>query len=550
MLRFRSPAWYQHESPLALHRRTPPPSHGIQAEQGRRRSLYIGWNAYPLSLFELVPMDVGTALLRQKRSEAHDSGSLWIAEYVSCVKYTVEEHGVDELYDGTIDSYNARISGQVVIIEQERYARKENIQKGEVKRTYLPLSAGRRTRRNADPSRGRAGRDGPLFQPRSAEMSAGGANEAPVRSATGIRPARTALEARPSADRSENSQGRQPPHTSSKVPLKDNSSTSSPALVFASVPNNHPRGHVHVERENEPPYSVLAIRAITCRSGRLGASAAARPWLLSSNRKAQSGGWWDVVRCMRNADEMGSARWVRCAGWRREKVVEERIGQRVSSARRTRRSARASAGTKDGPWLCNTCVGVIGGQLERAVQRRAAVSTGRALGHAREGSAGSGAPAVGLPVGDTMMRWGGSGTVCGWKGIRALDRIMCVLGNISDGREKEGEASELVQAISSSEIMLAHRPRSLGGRISGDGDDGECLGGRGHGTPETWEMALEEERPRPLRKYNMGAMFVIRRRRDIEMEDGRRTGDKGTDRLEARPAEWNVNEHFEDGDVQ
>ncbi|KAH8991741.1 hypothetical protein EDB86DRAFT_1549589 [Lactarius hatsudake] len=57
--RCRSPAWYQHESPFALHRRTPLPSHAIQAEQGRRRSLYINWNAYPLSLFELVSMDGG-----------------------------------------------------------------------------------------------------------------------------------------------------------------------------------------------------------------------------------------------------------------------------------------------------------------------------------------------------------------------------------------------------------------------------------------------------------------------------------------------------------
>ncbi|KAH8986642.1 hypothetical protein EDB86DRAFT_2832601 [Lactarius hatsudake] len=29
------------------------------AEQGRRRSLYINWNAYPLSLFELVSTDGG-----------------------------------------------------------------------------------------------------------------------------------------------------------------------------------------------------------------------------------------------------------------------------------------------------------------------------------------------------------------------------------------------------------------------------------------------------------------------------------------------------------
>ncbi len=45
---------------------------------------------------------------------------------------------------------------------------------------------------------------------------------------------------------------------------------------------------------------------------------------------------------------------------------------------------------------------------------------------------------------------------------------MCVgtLRNISDMRGKEGKSDESVQAMSSSEMMLACRPRPLGGRIS------------------------------------------------------------------------------------
>jgi hypothetical protein len=38
--------------------------------------------------------------------------------------------------------------------------------------------------------------------------------------------------------------------------------------------------------------------------------------------------------------------------------------------------------------------------------------------------------------------------------------------------------------ISKSEILLARRPRPLGGRISGEGGDGDLLGERGHGTVE------------------------------------------------------------------
>ncbi len=56
-----------------------------------------------------------------------------------------------------------------------------------------------------------------------------------------------------------------------------------------------------------------------------------------------------------------------------------------------------------------------------------------------------------------------------------------MLGNILDMCGKEGETGKSVQAVSSSEIMLARHPRPLGG-------------------------LLEEERP--MRKCNLEAMVV------------------------------------------
>ena len=92
------------------------------------------------------------------------------------------------------------------------------------------------------------------------------------------------------------------------------------------------------------------------------------------------------------------------------------------------------------------------------------------------------------------------------------------LGNISDMRGKEGETGESVEGMSRSEMMLARRPRPLGGRMSGDGGVGDWLGDRGQGTLERCEMALLELR-RPLRKCSLEARLVIRRRRDIEIEE-------------------------------
>ena len=47
-----------------------------------------------------------------------------------------------------------------------------------------------------------------------------------------------------------------------------------------------------------------------------------------------------------------------------------------------------------------------------------------------------------------------------------------------------GVVGESRASISKSEILLARRPRPLGGRISGEGGDGDLLGERGHGTVE------------------------------------------------------------------
>jgi hypothetical protein len=47
-----------------------------------------------------------------------------------------------------------------------------------------------------------------------------------------------------------------------------------------------------------------------------------------------------------------------------------------------------------------------------------------------------------------------------------------------------GESSLSRARISKSEILLARRPRPLGGRISGEGGDVDLLGERGHGTVE------------------------------------------------------------------
>jgi hypothetical protein len=100
-------------------------------------------------------------------------------------------------------------------------------------------------------------------------------------------------------------------------------------------------------------------------------------------------------------------------------------------------------------------------------------------------------------------------------------------------------------------MLLARRPRPLGGRISGEGGDGDLLGERGHGIVEIFSMAayrdfllllvelwvaevvvaeMEVEvvrmRGRPLRfrlppvrKWNLETTVETRRRMDMDMDD-------------------------------
>ena len=90
------------------------------------------------------------------------------------------------------------------------------------------------------------------------------------------------------------------------------------------------------------------------------------------------------------------------------------------------------------------------------------------------------------------------------------------LGNIADVHGKQGEFGDLVNAIFGSEMMLAHRPKPLVGRISGGGGVGDWLGKCDQrGTLEMCEMALLRVVPW---EGILEAMVAIRRHRDIEME--------------------------------
>ena len=81
-----------------------------------------------------------------------------------------------------------------------------------------------------------------------------------------------------------------------------------------------------------------------------------------------------------------------------------------------------------------------------------------------------------------------------------------------------GEGGESGLSVSSSEMLLARRPRPLGGRMSGEGGDGDLLGERDHGALEMCSMA-HLERVRPLPKWNLEVNVVTLRRRDTDMED-------------------------------
>lgn len=77
-----------------------------------------------------------------------------------------------------------------------------------------------------------------------------------------------------------------------------------------------------------------------------------------------------------------------------------------------------------------------------------------------------------------------------WKEDRALGATMWVgtLGNISDLSGKECEASDSARVMSRSK---------MGGRISGDGGDGDWPGDRGHDTPDLCAKRLIRRRGAP-----------------------------------------------------
>jgi len=82
-----------------------------------------------------------------------------------------------------------------------------------------------------------------------------------------------------------------------------------------------------------------------------------------------------------------------------------------------------------------------------------------------------------------------------------------------------GEVGESTFSVDKSEILLARRPSPLGGRISGEGGDGDLLGERGHGTLEMCWTALFEDRVRLLRRWNLEAMVDTLLRMDIDREE-------------------------------
>jgi hypothetical protein len=85
--------------------------------------------------------------------------------------------------------------------------------------------------------------------------------------------------------------------------------------------------------------------------------------------------------------------------------------------------------------------------------------------------------------------WGrpgwGEGGDAGSEGTMGL--AIGMVGSVGDfggGAGGCGDMGDSGPNIFKSEMLLARRPRPLGGRISGDGGDGDRLGVRGHGTLE------------------------------------------------------------------
>ncbi|KAH9014547.1 hypothetical protein EDB84DRAFT_1680118, partial [Lactarius hengduanensis] len=162
----------------------------------------------------------------------------------------------------------------------------------------------------------------------------------------------------------------------------------------------------------------------------------------------------------RHADEVGQ-REVRERSRRRGEQlhIEGRQRQRRQHAHIAERQCKARSAS------------VIGRQLERTVERELG-SSAEALRDAGTDGQPRRAP--------RRMRAGlerlPSGEPCLGAGMP-----------ISDMHGKEGETGKSVQATSGSEILLARRPRQLGGRIFGDGGDGEGLVGPGYVRNGTWK---------------------------------------------------------------
>ncbi|KAH9062504.1 hypothetical protein EDB83DRAFT_2315381 [Lactarius deliciosus] len=182
------------------------------------------------------------------------------------------------------------------------------------------------------------------------------------------------------------------------------------------------------------------MRSVTRRSGRPGMSAATRP-----GPNTAMGG--TSCAAGRHADKVGQ----RESG----APVPARVGYEGRAVRR-RKACSAS---------------VVGRQFERTVERELGSS---AEARMRAGLEDSGVPTV-------------------WRAVSG-DRNAGELSGgrewIPDMREEEGEMGKSVQAMSGSEMFLAHRPRQLGGRIFGDGGDGEGLGGLGYVGNGTWRSVL------------------------------------------------------------
>ncbi|KAH8991774.1 hypothetical protein EDB86DRAFT_2934145, partial [Lactarius hatsudake] len=152
-------------------------------------------------------------------------------------------------------------------------------------------------------------------QPQSVVKSAGGAYGAPARSVIGNRLACTALEARPHL-KSRRDSVRVPPVPRPYFPARpitarvrtSTSGASTSPSSFSALPSAPNRA-----AGRRPSYSVLAMCSVTRRSRRPGASAAARPGLLSST--ARRGTAADGTSCAAGGTptKLGRARWVRCA---------------------------------------------------------------------------------------------------------------------------------------------------------------------------------------------------------------------------------------------